>query len=105
LSGTQNTNYAVYNNVDFGSGVSQFQARVAVDSYYLSGNPRIEIRLGSTSGTLLGTLNLTSTGGWTTYQTQTCNISSTTGVRNLYLVFKTDMSGGYVCNLNWFKFS
>lgn len=95
----ENGDYAVYNNVDFGSGVNGFQARVA--SAASGGN--IEIRLDSLTGTLIGTCPVAGTGGWQTWVTRTCNFSSTSSVHNIYLKFTG--GGGYLFNLNWFKFN
>ncbi|MEI7024109.1 carbohydrate-binding protein [Paenibacillus sp. y28] len=92
--------YLVFNNVNFGStGPTQFQARVATTT---GGN--IEVRLGSLTGTLLGTCPVTSTGGWQTWATQSCTISgsSATGTKNVYLKFTG--GSGYLFNINWFKF-
>ena len=58
-----NGNYLVYRNMDFASGATNFQARVA--SATSGGN--IEIHLDSTNGTLMGTCAVTGTGGWQTW--------------------------------------
>jgi len=86
--------YIVFNNLDFGSGASSFRARVATES-----GTSIEIRKGSSSGSLLGTLSVTSTGSYENYQEFTCNISNVSGVNDLYLVFK-----GYI-NTDWIMFT
>lgn len=86
---------------DFGTGVSGFRARVAVDA---SAGGSIEIRRDSLTSELLGTCSVSSTGGWTAFATVSCPVSSTQGVHDLYLVFKTASGKTYVCNLNWFTF-
>lgn len=86
--------YVVYKSVDFGSGASSFQGRIAG----LSTSGRIYLRLGSSSGTLIGTLNGVNTGGWQTYTTASCSVSGATGRQDLYMVFDAGL------NLNWFKF-
>lgn len=101
LGGITNNCSAVYKNIDFGTGVAKFQARVAVDA---SAGGSIEIRRDSLTGELLGTCGVPSTGGWTTFATVSCPVSSTLGVHDLYLVFKTASGKSYVCNLNWFTF-
>jgi len=78
-----NGDYAVYKNIDFGSGATSFKALVAGEL-----NPNIELRLNSPTGTLVGTLPVESTGDWDTYEEQACNVSGVTGVNDLYLVFK-----------------
>ena len=96
----QNGDYTVYNNIDFGTGATGFQARVA--SATSGGN--IEIRLDSVTGTLVGTCTVAGTGGWQTWTTRTCTVSGVTGVHNLYLRF-TGSGTGYLMNFNWFKFT
>jgi arabinoxylan arabinofuranohydrolase len=94
----ENGDYAVYNNIDFGSGATGFQARVA--SAASSGN--VEILLDSITGTLVGTCPVAGTGGWQAWVTATCNVSGVSGTHNLYLKFTGE--SGYLFNLNWFKF-
>ncbi len=92
--------YIVFNNVSFGYGAVSFEARAA--SAYAGGN--IEVWIDSpTTGTLVGTCVIASTGGWQTYTTSTCPISSFTGTHNLYLKFTGGTS--YLFNLNWIKFT
>jgi beta-glucanase (GH16 family) len=95
----QNGDYAVYSNIDFGSGASGFTARVASAT---SGGS-IEIHLDSLTGTLVGTCVVSGTGGWQTWVTQTCSVSGASGVHTVYLKFVG--SGGDFMNLNWFKFT
>ena len=95
----ENGDYAVYNNIDFGSGAAGFQARVATATS--GGN--IEIRLDSITGTLVGTCPVAGTGGWQTWTTRTCSVSGASGTHNLYLKFTG--GSGYLFNINWFKFT
>ncbi len=95
----ENGDYAVYNNVDFGTDASGFQARVS--SATSGGN--IEIRLDSITGTLVGTCPVTATGDWQTWTDAKCSISGVTGKHNLYLKFTG--GSGYLFNFNWFKFT
>ena len=94
----ENGDYMVYSNVNFGSGASSFQARVA--SANSGGN--IEIRLDSVSGPLVGTCAVAGTGGWQTWVTKSCSISGANGTHNLYLKFTG--GSGTLFNINWFKF-
>ncbi len=88
---------AVYQNVDFGTGVSAVNVRTAS-----GGNGgTVEFHLDSATGTLLGTATLPVTGGYQTWQTVTAPISGASGVHTLYLVFHG--SGG-IANVNWFQF-
>jgi len=87
--------YAAYNNIDFGStGAVFFKARVATQFSDIT----IQIRSGSSSGNLLGTLSLPSTGNFDTYIEASCNINYTTGINNIYLVFSGPL------NIDWFTF-
>lgn len=89
----ENGNTLTYNNLDFGSGLSSFKAYAATNAA-----TSIQIRANNAYGTLLGTLSVSSTGGWNTYQEMSTTISNTTGVQTIVLVF----SGAV--NLDWFTF-
>ncbi|HEX2925429.1 MAG TPA: carbohydrate-binding protein [Ruminiclostridium sp.] len=94
----ENEDYTVYNNVDFGKGAAEFQARVA--SATQGGN--IEIRLDSITGTLVGTCAVAGTEDWQTWTDVKCKVSGVSGKHDLYLKFTG--GEGYLFNLNWFKF-
>ncbi|WP_376773951.1 carbohydrate-binding protein [Paenibacillus phytorum] len=104
VDNVRNGDYAVYNNVDFGSGATSFIASVSRDQF---AGGTIEVRLDSATGTLAGTLAVDTYKGWTTYETKKTNIQNISGVHNLYLVFRTGQGNttGYVCNMDWFKFN
>ena len=95
----ENGDYTVYNNIDFGTGATSFQARAA--SATSGGN--IEIRLDSITGTLIGTCSVAGTGDWQTWSTSTCSVSGVTGTHDLYLKFTG--GSGYLFNINWFQFT
>ena len=94
----ENGDYAVYNNVNFGSGVTDFQARVA--SGASGGN--IEIRLDSITGPLIGTCKVVGNGAWQTWTDAECKVSGASGIHNVYLKFTG--GSGYLFNVNWFQF-
>ena len=99
LGGVQNGYYSAYYNVDFGfKGAESVQLRL---STVTAGNT-VEIRLGSVTGTLIGTATLPNTGGWTVYQTISCPVNNVRGLQNVYLVYK---GTGYVSNVNYFSFT
>ena len=79
----ENGDWIKVKGVSFGTGASSFSARVASAS---SGG-RIELRLGGTGGTLVGTCNVPGTGGWQTWTTVTCAVNGATGTHDLYLRF------------------
>lgn len=85
--------------VAFGNGAASFTARVASGT----GGGRIEVRLGSATGTLVGTCTVNGTGGWQNWTTVTCPVSGATGTRDLYLRFAG--GSGYLLNLNWWQFT
>ena len=60
----------------------------------------LEVRSGTSTGTLLGTCNLPLTGAWTTFVTSPCSLSGAGGTgQTLVLVFK-DINYVYI---NWFS--
>jgi hypothetical protein len=97
--------YAVYNNVNL-NGETSFSVRVAsgIVTAGQSTDASIGIHLDSPTGTQIGTLAVTGTGGWQTWSTQTCTLGGATGYHNVYLVFSGGPTGGSF-NLEWFDFS
>jgi hypothetical protein len=95
----ENGDWIVFNNFNFSNNPTGFQARIA--SATSGGN--IEIRLDSSTGTLVGTCAVSGTGGWQTYATKICNISGASGTHNLYLKFTG--GSGFLFNINWFQFT
>jgi arabinoxylan arabinofuranohydrolase len=85
--------------VDFDNGATKFEARVASGS----NGGSIEIRTGSRTGPLVGTLEVPSTGGWNTWQTLTTDITGLSGVHNLYFVFRGTGTDN-LFNWTWWKF-
>ncbi len=90
--------YIKVKGANFGDGAEKFEVRAASGS---SGGT-IELRLGSQTGTLVGTCTITGTGSWTTWKTFECAISNCTGIKDLFLVFK---GSGEPFRLNWYRFS
>ena len=89
-----------YDNVNFGSGVTHVEMRLALPSR--AAGKKIEIRVGGTSGSLLGTLTTTGTGDWDVYKSQSKAIKKLAGVQDLYLVFR---GGGGVAVIDSLKFT
>ena len=104
--------YAVYNNVDFGTGVSTVAVRLACLQDNGQGNGggncggTLEFHLDSNTGTLVASITVPSTGGWETWQTTSpANVSGASGVHDLYVVFNAPTSGTTsLGNINWFRF-
>ncbi|MFC8619725.1 ThuA domain-containing protein [Micromonospora purpureochromogenes] len=75
--------WSAYNGVDL-TGVTSFKARV------VSGGPggTIQVRTGSTTGTVLGSVAVPNTGSWTTYADVTTALTGVpSGTQNLYLTY------------------
>ncbi len=95
----ENGDYIKIKGVNFGSGATSFDARVA--SATSGGN--IELRLDSPTGTLVGTCSVSGTDGWQTWTTESCKVIGATGIHDLYLKFTGD--SGYLLNIDWWKFT
>lgn len=95
----ENEDYAVYSNMDFGNGAASFKARVASATE----GGKIEIRLDSLTGPLIGTCDVPGTGDWQTWTDVMCNVSGVNGTHDLYLKFTG--GSGYLFNINWWQFS
>jgi glucosylceramidase len=105
--------YAVYNNVDFGTGVSTVAVRLACLQDNGQGNGggycggTLEFHLDSNTGPLVASVTVPSTGGWETWQTTSpANVSRASGVHDLCVVFNAPASGTTsLGNINWFQFN
>lgn len=69
--------------VGFGAGAASFSARVAS----AGAGGRIEVRLDSATGPVVGTCTVPGTGGWQAWTTVTCPVSGASGTRDLVLRF------------------
>lgn len=98
LAHIENENWAAYKYIDFGEGRSRFEARAASLTY----GGRIEIRLDSPDGALIGVCDVGRTGGWQSWESFSCGLERTTGVHAVYLVFKGRV--GRLFNLESFTF-
>ena len=92
--------WAEYRNIDFASGVSSVQVRVANGS---GSQGTLEFHTGSPTGPMIAQLTIPNTGGWQAWTTISTPVSGASGVEDLYLVFGNGASGG-LGNLNWFQF-
>lgn len=84
----------VVKGVDFGQGARQFTASVAS----AAGGCAIEVRLDSSVGRLVGTLNVGGTGGNDVYRQFSCPIDGAEGVHDLVFCFK---GNGRKDLMNW----
>lgn len=95
----ENGDWTKVKNVAFGSGARSFTARVASAT---SGGT-IELRLGSTSGTVVGRCTVPGTGGWQNWTSVSCSVSGASGTQDLFLRFTG--GSGYLFNVNWWQFT
>ena len=94
----ENGDYIKIKGADFKDGAKKFTASVSSDG---SGG-KIEIRLDKKDGTLVGTCSVSSTGGWSEWETVECDVSGASSVHDIYFVFTGD--SGYLFNFDWWKF-
>jgi glucosylceramidase len=99
--------YAVYKNVDFGTGVTGVTARLACLENPGNCGGTLEFRLDTIGSAAIASVTIPSTGGFQTWQTTPpAPVSVATGVHDLYVVFKAPASGTTALgNVNWFKFN
>ena len=98
VTSISNGDYIKVRSVDFGTGATSFQARVAAAA---SGGS-IELHLDSASGTLVGTCAIAGTGGAQTWATQTCTVTGVSGLHDLFMKFTG--GSGDLFKFNWWKF-
>jgi hypothetical protein len=98
-----NGDWALYRGIDFSSTAAhQFVGRVASGAAGgVSG--LVEVRLDSRSNAPIGSLAIANTGGWQSWRSVPANITSVTGVHDVYITFTSGQPSDYV-NLNWFTF-
>jgi glucosylceramidase len=89
--------YAIYRNVNFPSGLTAVDVRVAS-----AGNGGVlEFRLDGASGPLVGSVTVPVTGGWQKWATVSGAVAGAAGQHDLYVVYRGTTDIG---NVNWFKF-
>lgn len=100
LGNAANGGFATYSGLDLGSGVDTVMLRVSLPT----GTAPVEIRLGSDTGTLLGTCIVTTTGSTGFYRTVGCPVNASLARgRNQSLTFRfTGTNAGM--RFNWFGF-
>lgn len=93
-----NDDWLSYKNIDL-TNMKSIKARVSGKTT----GSIIEIRLDELTGTLIGEITTSNTGGNQTWVTDSVNIDQTPGIHDIYLVFKG--GAGYLFNINKFGFS
>ena len=94
----QNGDWAMYRDIDLSCASS---LEVMASSQTNGGT--IEVRLGSVTGDLIGSVDVSGTGSWATYDTSSVNLESVSGTHDVYLVFTG--GNGYLFNIDWLEFS
>jgi hypothetical protein len=99
-----NGNYLKYTGVNFGTGSTQFDARVASGAAAgVSG--LVEVVLDNPANAPVGSFAVGNTGGWSTWKTVPANISTVTGTHDVYLEFVSGAGGNPpFVSLHWFSF-
>ncbi|WP_295072537.1 carbohydrate-binding protein [Ruminococcus sp.] len=92
----ENGDYIGFKDIDL-TGADKIDFRVASNG----SDAVLEVRLDSPDGKLIGSTEITNTGGWQEWVTKTCNIEATSGKHDVYLVFTGGES--YLFNINWWK--
>ena len=96
--------YLEYPGINFGSGSSQFDARVASGAAGgVSG--LVEVVLDNPANAPIGSFAVANTGGWSSWRTVPANITKVTGTHTVFLEFSSGASGDppYV-SLHYFNF-
>jgi beta-glucosidase len=92
-----------YGTVDFGSTAATSVTTRLASAAAATGT--VQYRLDSTTGPVIATVPVSTTGGWQTWTSPKVNLSAAaTGVHTVYTTFTTSGSGDLV-NLNWFQFT
>ncbi len=65
----------------------------------------VEVRLGSDTGELIGSVAITPTGGKTNWQQGRIELKETRGRQNVFLVFRNEEKGGSLLSLDWIAFN
>lgn len=94
----ENGDYIRFDGVDFGTGAVGVKARVSSNN----DGGKIEIREGSLTGKILGTIPVANTGGWQEFKNVTASVLAAAGTKTIY--FKFTGGTGYLMNVKWFLF-
>ncbi|MEK5504505.1 carbohydrate-binding protein [Paenibacillus sp. FSL P4-0113] len=100
VTNVHNGDWIAVGNADFGSGGAKtFKTNIASNA-----GGKIEIRLDSATGPLVGTLNVSSTGGTQTWKEVETTVSNATGVHKVFLVL-TGTGTGNLFNIDYWQFT
>lgn len=100
VTSIHNGDYIKIRNIDFGSeSPTAFTASIAGKTKKTS----IELRLDHIDGPILGTLNLSATGGWDRWKTESTKVGRVIGVHDLYLIFRGE-TDDELFNFDYWRF-
>lgn len=95
-----NGSWVAYHDFNFDSGVSG----IDISAASANNGGTVEVRLNSSTGTLLTSVPISNTGGWNTFNNFSASINTAvTGTQDLYLVFTGSGSGLF--DIESFKFN
>lgn len=99
----RNGDWIKIKGVDFGrAGAREFTSRVASATR----GGKIELRVGSPEGALIGACEVPGTGGEQIWKAVTCAVTGTRDVQDLYLKFTGDAAGGAsLFSIDWWRFA
>ncbi len=95
----QSGDYIQIKGVDFGKRTKAFEVNAAS----MTGG-KIQIRLDDKEGTIIGTCEISNTGGWDSWKLFKTKISKVKGVHDLFFVFDGDANQENLFNLDYWKF-
>jgi hypothetical protein len=98
--------YLMFKDIDFGEGAKSFKIAISCENSKIK-NARIEFRLDSPDGKLIGSADVGFTYWITYYKEVTGIINNAAGVHDLYIVAKGENGDAYgrLFNVNWFTFA
>jgi len=95
----QNNDWLSFENVDFGKGANETVIRASSNTQGGS----LELRLDALDGPLIGTVQITGTGGWSAFEEFSGVVNGAEGIHDLFLVFKG--GNGYLYDVDWLIFN
>lgn len=101
----KNEGHLMFKDIDFGEGARSFNISVSCENSKIK-NARVEFRLDSPDGELIGSAEVGFTYWITYYKEITGAIKNAKGVHDLYIVAKGENgdADGRLFNVNWFTF-
>ncbi|MGJ8592741.1 MAG: family 43 glycosylhydrolase [Aquaticitalea sp.] len=99
LGAISNGDWTSYTDIDFGNSADPFSFRIRISTPNDGGT--IVLRLNDSKGTIVGSIPVSSTGGWENYKTLSTTINGIRGIHTLYLCYVGEAENLF--NLNWFE--